>query len=172
MRNERIDETIDRVAAELTAVSPNAGFATRLLDRLQRPQRRSVMSILVLVSATATLFVAVLLMFDRGPAAQPEAVLGRTLDTAPVELLPGGLVGSVSADLAVMSNQAHVLPALPSVDNEDAAIPGGPGALEVEALTIEPMEFPVPTDIVPLDVPNLLIGEIAAGEGVSGKEPK
>jgi hypothetical protein len=172
VKNEHIDETIDRVAAELTAVPADPGFSARLRDQLAHRQHHSARW--ALASATAAVLVAavVVLRFYSAPpedAASGIVIASRGIGAGPVELPLGGLVGSVRAGLVSAAPEAGTLPMAPS-DSEGEALASEPGALTVSPLVVEPVNLPAVLDIAPLEVPHLEIVEIGAGHGA--KEPR
>ena len=169
MKNERIDETIDRVAAELTAVTSDASFSVRLSDRLAAPRRRTAP--LILVPTTAALVVAVALFARYAASTPPERPSARTgLEATPREAAivsaPSGSIPDAienAADRkslgkgAIIDGSAVQPFVSPEVDNPALAV------LVVDELNLDPV------DVAPLGIATLEISDIDTGQ--TPKEP-
>jgi hypothetical protein len=173
MNNERLDETIDRVAAGLTAVPADPGFSARLRDRL--PQQTHHRTRWILAAATAAAVVVAAVIVVRFSSARPEEVVSDLVSTSSAlrdglaELRQGGLVSSVGTGLLSERRDWSVSPMI-LTDSEGEAPAVEPGALTVSPLVVAAVSMPPVVAIAPLEVPNLEIAEIGAGLG--SKEPQ
>jgi hypothetical protein len=68
--NERLDETIDRIAAELTAVPPDPGFSARVRHRLPptHPRRSTWLVASAAAAAAAAIALTVIARFAAMPS--------------------------------------------------------------------------------------------------------
>jgi len=181
---ETLDETIDRVAGEMTAVAADSRLAARVRERTHEQRRPSVKPALAAVCVLGVVVIAIVLWpaGERPTSAAPELVANAVIPIAP--LLPtmssdlagsGVVVGgtpvppSVEAGTLVASNleRPTSVPPVPATavaaaDAEAGA--GGPAPLAVAELTIPPVVRPdavaiAPLDVAPLDVPGLQLTE-------------
>jgi hypothetical protein len=168
--NERLDETIDRVAQAMTAVPADPAFGARLSRRLQR-RTGNVTSWVLAASAAAAVLVATLVL-SRPVADQPATVVRHDA------LASAAPAASASARAELLASYGETSPKRPA-DREGgpaapaAAAPTGVEdivpALRVAALTLEPLTL-ADVDISPLDVAGLEIADIDSG--AEPKEPK
>lgn len=174
MKNEHLDELIDRVAAELTAVSADPGFTGRLRARLHPRRARLSVSLLVVASAAAVLVAAVAMTLpgrlgesrqDNRPVASGAAppVVTSSPNALLAEPTPRPATRESDGNVRVRPRDIDVLepPPLAMADSEATAI---------APLAIEPLALPTVPELDPLDVPALEIAEIGASS--DAKEPR
>jgi hypothetical protein len=157
MTHETVDDTLDRVAGEMTAVADNPMLSTRVRERMHRRARPWLLPALVAGSVAGVVALSVVLSHLDGQSAGAEVheVSGRTL--APVAPLA---VSVPPADLSWTHSLAVPSAAIVSVDETPLA---------VAALVIAPLAMPEVAEIEPLRVASLQIADIEFEEP---KEPK
>ena len=157
MTHETIDETLDRVAGEMTAVAGNPMLSARMRERMHRRARPWLLPALVAGSVAGVVALSVVLSHPDGRSAGAEVheVSGRAL--APV---------------------APFAAAVPQPDLSPTRFPVAPAAtivsvdetpLAVTALVIAPLAMPEVAEIEPLRVASLEIDDIEFEES---KEPR
>jgi hypothetical protein len=170
--NERLDEIIDRVAAELTAVPPDPQFTTRVRDRLVPGRQRRPVWFTASAAAAAVIVLTLIARFvamPPGDAAIDDVLHSRTVGVGWATLPPAARSEQGEASVPdVVDGPVVVVQELGVDRSEPAAVSADD--LKVDPLVVEAIEVPAVAVIVPLDVPHLEIGEIAAGE--LAKEPK
>jgi hypothetical protein len=150
---ERIDDTIDRVASEMTDVPANEAFAAGLRDRLREAPRSRVDAVGVLSFAATTLAIAIVgwQFFSRGASSpfQRESV---TADAT---------ASSSPSDSAVLSDARPLVPPAPLAPTAaaDAVAVSGPIA---PLVLMDDLAVP-PVNVAPLAVENLAISDLAGG---------
>lgn len=159
--HETLDETIDRIAGEMTAVSADPAFADRVRSRFS--DRRRPLFVPVLAAATVVSAVAIAIMM--WPQNESPALADR-------ELVAGSVAPIASLPATVFSASTRLLPRLergtfPAVDGGTPAAPhspavaeaqaesGGPDPLAIAELAIAPPGGPDAVSIAPLDVARL-----------------
>jgi hypothetical protein len=167
MTNERLDETIDRVAQTMTAVPADPAFSARLSRRLQR-RTGNVTSWVLAASAAAAVLVTTVVV-SRPVADQPESIaaVARHDGLAPVAPEAATALTAPAAPVALAAPATPAAPAAPAPEAPTGAEDIVP-ALRVAALTLEPLTL-ADVDVVPLDVTRLEIIDIDSSEP---KEPK
>ena len=160
---ETLDETIDRVAATLTAVPADPGFTQRLAPRLTRERPGWNHTWLVGAAAAAVIFVA--LLVNNGRDASVNAPLGVVAENAPAAPLVQGTTASVIEEPTVEQTTASVDPAPAVVEvNEPAPPPAiaalaAPEGIGVETLQLEALAV-MPVEIGEIDIASLEVREI------------
>jgi hypothetical protein len=173
--HETLDETIDRVACEMTEVGADAAFAVRVRAGLAQPRRSW------LVPAMAVASVAVVLLVIWLPRAadlpsRPGAITLAARSLAPWAALPpaaeaptrsAGVDNEVRAPrppIAAAPGAAVAAANAPAaeapLDLIVSAITAGPAAIAIAELNVVPVVRPdvmaiAPIDVTPLDVPEL-----------------
>jgi hypothetical protein len=164
VKNEHIDETIDRVAAELTAVPSGSSFAARLRDRLS--QRRRPSTVPLLVSATAAVIaVAVLARFAPSTPEQPTLAGGGVeprrgepgIATGISPFASGALEDKPGEKTADAAEPTAFDPAEFDADSHPVDSPAL-AALIVDELIVDAV------DVAPLGIDTLEISDIDTGE--------
>jgi hypothetical protein len=166
--NERIDETIDRVASELTAVPPDLSFSARLRERLPDPRRRTTP--LLLASAIAALVIAIAMFARYAPSSPPQSPPARaglapardetTIASGPVTSVPDPRADT-SGDETVgkRGTLAIDLPGMTPAEVDSPVL----AALVVDELNVDAV------DVAPLDITTIEISDIDIGQ--EPKEP-
>jgi hypothetical protein len=126
MKNERTDELIDRLAAELVEAPSDPQFSTRLRTRLQPAQRRVSTRIAVAAFATAAAALAFVTMTRPSVIERPTAPGTPLPSTAVARLAPLAPVVPVAAvviePLAEIAPLADVVIDVPSLEVDALAI--------------------------------------------------
>ena len=159
MKNERLDELIDRVAADLVASPANPAFARQMRELLHSRQQ-PLSARLILGGCVAAAIVMALALFEGNGTSTVTSVrtevaaLGARVAVA----TPGALVGLV----------APVAPVAPARTQPRSAARAASGSPVVLPLEIAPLADP------PFDVDSLEVGAlaIAALENEDQKEPR
>jgi hypothetical protein len=163
--NERLDETIDRLAAELTAVPPDPGFSARVRPRLSPSPQRRPMWLVASAAAAAVIALTVIARFagmPSGDAAMDNVLSSRTIGIGPTMFAPAVVRERAGAPTTVVV-RGPVVPN-PELNDLEESIAPAVDDLRVDPLIVEAMDVPAVAAIVPLDVPHLEIGDIADGE--------
>lgn len=189
MNRETLDETIDRVAGEMSAVAGNPALTAQVRERMDARRRTRLKPLLAAASVAAAVVIATV-VWPRIDWIEPPAPASRELAAnavAPiVPLVEGGR--SVPANAAVRDAEieASTPPnaalgdatggtSVPSNTPSAVAFASanadtiGPAPLGIAELTITPMEVPDVPEIAPLQIESLEIVEIAVDQS---KEPR
>ena len=168
MTRETLDETIDRVAGEMTAVPSDAAFVARLRAEFDRPQPRSGVWTACIAFAVLALAIAPVLFRSRGavPSAMPAPAVA---SVPPVESRP-----AIAATMPAPSGTGRAMPGarvparIDRAANGLATIPAlpTPADLDLAHLELEPLDI-APADVSSLELPDISI----AGLGSTG-DPK
>jgi hypothetical protein len=170
---ETLDETIDRVAATLTAVPADPGFGDRLAARLE-PAPRGWRTTWLVVSAAAAVVLLALIVGARreGPSPLPQVAAVHDvpaqkpppeLSHAAASVADSGTAGAFAETQRLPQLDAVEAPAAPP--SAIAALPA-PHTIAVETLALQALDV-APVDIGQIDVASLEIREIDVNE-----EPK
>ena len=162
---ETLDETIDRVAAALTAVPADSGFSARLAPRLEGRARGST-SWLVAAAAAAAIVLAMLLVKPEPSTVRPVQQANAPQRTVVETASTGAARETTSPETAAPVTATPVL-AKASQDEEHAPIERAPaiaalGPLEtlaVDDLTLHELTI-APVDVMHLDIETLAVPEI------------
>ncbi len=176
MTHETLDEMIDRIAGEMTAVSADPGFADRVRPRLS--DRRRPLYAQVLAAATVVSAVVIASMLwpqNESPARADRELVGGSV--APIASLPA-TVFSASTRLSPRPERGTfpaaggVAPVAPhnAAVAEAEVESAGPDPLAVAELAIPPAVRPDAVSIVPLDVARLEVPELDTT--YESKEPR
>jgi hypothetical protein len=170
---ETLDETLDRVAREITAVPPDTTFGARLRPRLDEPVRQ-VFGPRTLVAATCVLALAVAagLVRHNDPATPrvsvtQSAIAGQAAPSAQIARFAGDRADQ-HAGAAATTARATV--ALPRVEIEhtaaESAIPAllGPSVLDVAHLQLDRLVVE-PVEVSSLEIPEISVTDLGAPEG-------
>jgi hypothetical protein len=173
---EAIDDTIDRVAAELTLVAADPELPGRITAHLER-QPRMTFGWRLAIGAAATAAAAMLAAFVLNAPPSPAIDHARTADALPVsapsrEIAPAAVAAPAPivptrdrvARVASVPRGASAIEPLPEFRQIDA-LPS-PAMLAVDDLNTDLLTV-APVDVAPLDLANLVVGEVAARD-----EPK
>ena len=173
---EGIDDTIDRVAAELTLVAADPALPARLAAHLER-QPRVTFGWRLAIGAAATAAAAMLAAFVINAPPPPAIDRARTADALPVsvpsrEIAPAAVAARASlvptrdrvGRAAPMPRGASAIEPLPEFRQIDA-LPS-PAILAVDELNTDLLTV-APVDVAPLDLANLVVGDVSARD-----EPK
>lgn len=157
MTHETIDETLDRVAGEMTAVAGDPTLPARVRERMHRHPRPWLVPALIAASVAGAAVLSVVVTRPDGQSAGAEVheVSGRAL--APV------------APLAAAVPQPDLSPAHFPVAPAAAIVSVDETPLAVAALVIAPLAMPEVAEIEPLRVASLQIADIEFEES---KEPR
>lgn len=176
MMRETIDESIDRVAAAMTAVPADPGFAARVDARLATPHASVAWPWIwqwIAAPAAAAAVLAAAIVF--GPAGRDEdeaalrpqgaqALLPAT--AGPVQAVP------LQASAHMQSTGGASARARPGEHVEDEADDpfatriaalSAPAALSIDALSLESLSI-APVDVADLDLPEIEVGDMPGGE--------
>ena len=158
---ETLDETIDRVAAAITAVPADPGFSARLAPRLEGRTRGSSMW-LVAAAAAAAIVLAVLLV-------KPERSTVTPVQQANAPQPPQLVVETASADAARKTTAVTATPVRAEASPGEGYAPiertpaiaalGPVETLTVDDLTLHELHI-APVDVVHLDIETLDVPEI------------
>jgi hypothetical protein len=174
---ERLDETIDRVAAHLTMVPADPGLAGRIAAQLER-EPRFAWPRLAMASVAVAAVVAAFVFVNNArqapavdvahhattspkadePAQQPADVASARMSPAPSNT---ATVARRAVGIALPSAE-DLLPEMPQLASLASPVTIDVMVLPTDTLTIEPVDF------APLDVADLAVRDI--DEGDSPKE--
>jgi hypothetical protein len=174
---ESIDETIDRVAAQLTMAPADPARAGRIAEQVERDAPFAWPRLVMASVAVAALVVAVVLLkntreADRAdiartaaPASSPE--VSRPRDDAPrtrdaTSLMSAALTAQRVRPAAEPALEPEPLPEMPEIESLQSPVTLAVDTLPTDTLTIAPV------DLASLDVADLAVSEI--GERASPKE--
>lgn len=174
MMRETMDEAIDRVAAAMTAVPADPGFAARVDARLAT--RASVAWRWVALPGAAAAVVVAAIAFvlpgnDEAARSRPQPARAALPSAAmPVRVIPPP-VAALMRPAAVRRDGVRPQRDLAAEEDEVfvtriAALPA-PDPLSVDALSLESLSI-APVDVANLDLPVIGVGDIPGGEP---KEP-
>jgi hypothetical protein len=154
--HETVDDTLDRVAGEMTAVAGNPMLSARVRERMHRRVRPWLPPALVAASVAGVVALSVLLSHPDGRSAGVEVheLSGRAL----TPLAPF----AVAVPQPDLSTHFPVAPAAAIVSVDETP-------LAVAALVIAPLAMPAVAEIEPLRVASLQIADIEFEES---KEPR
>jgi hypothetical protein len=157
MQREPLDETIDRVAREVTMLSPTSALPGFVRARLRHPAdplwRRPLVAVSAIAAVILTLTIARTL--DSHDIAPETLTVPQRLDSRPVALL---------APLAARLAPTEL--ALPEPSREGGIVRT---ALEVPPLTLEPLSLETLAELPPLQIESIHIPDIDSSET---KEPR
>lgn len=176
MTHETLDETIDRIAGEMTTVSADPAFADRVRPRLSDDRRPLFGPVL----AAATVVSAVVIAIVLWPQNESPSRADR-------ELIAGSVAPTVSLPATVWNASTTLLPplegrTLPAAGGGAPAAPhgsavaeaqvesAGPDPLAIVELAIPPPVSPDVVSIAPLDVAQLEVPELDTT--YESKEPR
>jgi hypothetical protein len=171
---ETIDDTIDRVAAELTLVAADPALPERITARLERQPRVTFgwrLAIGAAATAAAAMLAALVINAPPSPAidhartADASSVPSRAIAPAAVALrAPSVSTRDRVARVAPMPRTASAIEPLPEFRQIDA-LPS-PAMLAVDDLNTDLLSV-TPVDVAPLDLADLVVGDVSARD-----EPK
>lgn len=165
MRDESLDEAIDRIASALTDVRATECLGSGVRTRLGPPPRVALWPVIVAGSALAVI-VTVMILSRPQPAELPgrgqrDVVAGAVMPFAPLPVSVHAVAPGLGGDANLRVLTTDVTAPL-HVDDSRMAIelPIGAEPLAVAALSVPPLPVPeivrVPAlDIAPLDIPEL-----------------
>ena len=173
---ETIDETIDRVAAQLTMVPADPALAGRIAEQLDTDAPFAWMRWLLATGAVAAVAVLAVVVFNSSRAPQPADIARATAPVpGPTGETPHAEAARASASPQIAmtaptrgvtrrrSAEAHPpLPELPQIDALESPVLLAVDNIPTKTLTIEPV------DLAPLDLANLAVREL--GERDDPKE--
>jgi hypothetical protein len=174
--HETLDETIDRIAGEMTAVSADPAFADRVRPRLSDGHR----PLFVPVLAPATIVSAVVIAIVLWPQNESPARADRELvagSVAPMASLPATVFSALTrlpprlqgGTFLAADSGAPAAPHGPAV--ADAQVESaGPDPLAIAELAIPPAVSPDAVSVAPLDVARLEVPELDTT--YESKEPR
>jgi len=155
MNHETLDEIIDRVAGEWTAVAADLTLTARVRERMQLRRRPWLMPVLAAASMAGAIAVAVVL--TGGEDTRPEVGDLSSRALAPVATFP------------VTVPQPDLSPTHFPAQRASAIVSMGEPPLAVPALIVAPLAMPEVAEIEPLHVAGLQIAEIDVDDP---KEPR
>ena len=162
---ETLDETIDRVAAAITAVPADPGFSSRLAPRLERPARGVSMWMVGAAAAAAIVLAAWLVRPEPSTIGSPQQA-NATQPAAPATgPAPSGSTAAAPAP-AMIARAPRLAPA---AAEETTGAPIAPASaiaaldpietLTVDDLTLHQIQI-APVDIAHLDIETLDVPQI------------
>lgn len=169
---ETLDETIDRVAAAITAVPTDPGFSSRLAPRLDAPAR-GASTWMVPAAAAAAIVLAVFLVRPERSAVRPPQQASANLPASANQpaartVHPAPSVRAVESPAAI-AHAPRLTPAAP----EETVRPIEPTAaiaaldpvatLNVDDLTLHELHI-APVDVAHLDIATIDVPEIGTTE--------
>lgn len=157
MTDETLDETLDRIAGEMTAVAADPSLASRVRQQMRQRYRPWLMPTLVTASMAGVLALSLIVTRPAWQGGEPEAraLSGRAL--APLTPLA----------VAVPRSDVSRRPVAAARPSPIAWLDEAP--LAVAALIVPPLAMPEAGEIAPLHVESLQIAEI---EFEPSKEPR
>ena len=177
MTRETLDETLDRVAAEMTAVPPDETFIARVRPSLDRPARRGFgLRTFAIAPCLLALAVAAALMRPSGSGTRPVATSARSTCDRPtvtaLETMPAGMEPSTprAETVTATTRASGAVSTGVGIDHAraDFAIPAlpPPPELDVAHLALDPLV------VHPVDVSSIEIAEILVADLGPAEEPK
>jgi len=174
-QREALDDTIDRVAAELTAVAADPTLAGRITARLESPPRSTFgwrLAIGAVATGAAVMVAAFVLNTPPSPATNDEPVAQALSLPAPSPETGVSVTATRTPDspmrdrgrLAPVVRRASARDPLPEFRQIDAL--SSPAMLAVEDLSTDSLTV-APVDITPLYVADLIVGDVSGRQ-----EPK
>lgn len=178
MNRETLDETIDRVAGEMSAVTANPTLTAQVCARMDARRRPWLMPSLAAASVAAVV-VSATVLWPRSDRSVPPAPPGRELAADAVApnapLAEGG--PSARVDAMVDAESEPGMPPHPAPDDAaggaavrlntsfvlelaNAGAPTAPAPLAIPELTIRPLAVPDDPEIAPLQIESLRVAEI------------
>jgi hypothetical protein len=166
MRNESLDEAVDRIASALTDVRATGELGRAVQMHLGAPSRVALWPVIAAGSALAVMVTVMILSRPQptelsGGGEQPEIVAASVTPFAPLPVTVHRVAPELGRDANLPVVMADVIARL-HVDDSRMTIelPAGTESLDVAALSVPPLPAPeivhVPAlDIAPLDVPEL-----------------
>lgn len=166
---ETLDETIDRVAAAITAVPADPGFSSRLAPRLDAPPARGTLTWMVAAVAAAAIVLAVFLVRPERSAVRPpqqasanlpasaNQLAARTLDPSPSVRAVEAQAAIARAPLLARAAPEEIVapiertPAIAALDPVET--------LNVDDLTLHELHI-APVDVAHLDIATIDVPEI------------
>lgn len=158
--HETLDETIDRVAGEMSAVADDPGLTARVRERMNGRRRVWLMPTLAAASVAGIVVIAAALW----PRAEPIPAPPRTSH----ELAANVAAPTVERVTSPALEGGTLVPSQPAMVDADVE-PVEPAPLAIAELTIAPLAMPDVAEIAPLQVENL---EIAGMEFEPLKESR
>lgn len=164
MTHETLDETIDRVAGEMTTVADDPALTARVRERMDARRRGWLMPTLAAASVAGVVVIAMALwprmeQIQPPPPASHELAANVAAPTveggAPVPPHAGRILPNVEGGASVPSHTTS-----PAAFEDAEAEPTGPAPLAIAELTITPMAGPDAVVIAPLDVAPLHLPEL------------
>ena len=149
MKNERVDELIDRVAAELVDSSHDPSFTLRLRARLQSRSHQVSPRLILAATVSAAVMLAIVVITMRDLASPDASTNGNFVTSTALALRAPLTPFAPAAPLAPLARLAPRAPARPASTTvviesleiaplDDIAL--DVGALEVAALTLADLE--------------------------------
>ena len=174
LQPETLDETIDRVAAALTAVPADPGFSARVAPRLDAPARGGS-AWMVAAAAAAAIVLAVILARPERQAQMPVQQTAATAATAPqAAAVPPVATASPATPVASV---APLRVAAPLEEVHEPAAPASAIAalapvetMNVDDLTLHDLHI-APVAVAHLDIEELDVPQIGTAEELA-HEPK
>ena len=182
--HETVDETIDRVAGEMTAVVADPTLTARVRERLHPGRPPWVMPALAVASLVGIVAVAVVSMTPSDDTVLPrEGAELSAADIAPLVALARSVEGSGMAsdldettvavrgtDSGRVRQESEIPDAAVPAMVADADPPGAPAPLAIAELSVSPLTWPGTAEIAALEVAPLEVLELDLTE--EPKEPK
>ena len=158
-QHETLDDTIDRLAAAMTAVPADDRFVTRLASRLDESSDGGGswrLAIGLGVTAAAAIALAMSMTVDREPIQQPSLLVAETrFSLTPRAGVVTPVTPHVASVTAVSAGSAVTdLPPVPAIPALSSLPQLAVGDLELQSLNVAPVELDL------LEVANLAVVEI------------